>query len=109
MFGVCALSYALDQQFEYWTSTNENKMVSICPVFKWHSNTRPFGIQPIFDRLNTRLVWILNGQKEVELQMVGILNGIWNLNAQLFEIRTNGRHFVKNYLKSGQKSLLVKL
>ena len=39
-------------------------MASICPVFKWlvclvfkwHSKTRPFGIQPLFDHLNTRLV-----------------------------------------------------
>ena len=42
----------------------ENKMASICPVFKWlgclifkwHLNTRPFSIQPLFDHLNTRLV-----------------------------------------------------
>ena len=40
-------------------------MASIClvfkclgsTVFKWHSKTRPFGIQPLFDHLNTRLVW----------------------------------------------------
>ena len=35
--------------------------------------------------------------------MVWILNGILNLEAQPFEIQTNGRHFVKNHLKSGQK------
>ena len=23
-----------------------------CPVFKWHSNTGPFGIQPLFDQLD---------------------------------------------------------
>ena len=28
-----------------------------CLVFKWHSKTRPFGIQPLFEHLNTRLVW----------------------------------------------------
>ena len=40
-------------------------MVSICQVFKWlgcpvfkrHSNTRPFGIQPLFNCSNTKLVW----------------------------------------------------
>ena len=32
--------------------------------------------------------YILNGQKEVGLQMGWILNGIWNLEAQPFEIRT---------------------
>ena len=42
------------------------------------------------------LDWILNGQKEVGLQMVRIWNGIWNPKAQPFEIRTNG-HFVKNF------------
>ena len=51
------------------------------------------------------LVWISNGQKEVGLQMVQISNGIWNLEAQPFEICTYGRHFVKNHLKSGQKHL----
>ena len=40
-------------------------MVSTCPVskwlgclvFKWHSTTGPFGIQPLLDHLNTELVW----------------------------------------------------
>ena len=27
-----------------------------CPVFKWHLKTRLFGIQPLFDHLNIRLV-----------------------------------------------------
>ena len=31
-------------------------MVTICPVFKWHSNTRSLGIRPIFNHLNTKLV-----------------------------------------------------
>ena len=30
-----------------------------CPVLKWHSNTGPFDIQPLFDHLNTKLVGIL--------------------------------------------------
>ena len=55
--------------------------------------------------LKSGLVWITNGQKEVELQMDWILNAIWNLEAQTFEIQTNDRHFVKNHLKSGQKCL----
>ena len=49
------------------------------------------------------LVWILNGQKEVGLQMVRIWKGIWNPLAQPFEIWTSGRHFVNNHLKYGQK------
>ena len=49
------------------------------------------------------LVWVLNGPKEIGLQMVWIVNGIWNPEAQPFEIRSNGRHFVKNHLKSKQK------
>ena len=36
----------------YWTSTLKNKIVFICPVFKWH-----LGVQPFFDHLNTKLVW----------------------------------------------------
>ena len=51
--------------------------------------------------LKSDLVWISNGPKQVGLQMVWILNGIWNPEAQTFEIRTNGRHFVKNHLKTG--------
>ena len=47
----------------------------------------------------------LNGQKEVGLQIVQISNGIWNREAQPFEIWTNGHHFVVNHLKSGPKSL----
>ena len=35
----------------------------------------------------------MNGQKEVGLQMVWILNGIWNLEVQPFEIQTNFCHF----------------
>ena len=53
--------------------------------------------------LKSVLLWILNGQKEVELQMVCILNGICNPEAQQFEIRTTGSQFVKNNLKSGHK------
>ena len=52
--------------------------------------------------LKSGLVCILNGRKEAELQMVWLLNGIWSTKAQPYEIQTNGRHFVKNYLKSGQ-------
>ena len=48
------------------------------------------------------LVWILNGLKEIGLQKVQILNGIRNPEAQPLEIHTNGHHFVKNHLKSGQ-------
>ena len=28
-----------------------------CPVFKWHSITGPFGVQPSFDHSNTKLAW----------------------------------------------------
>ena len=55
--------------------------------------------------LKSGLVWILNGQKEVGLQIVRILIGILCLEAQEFGIWTNGSHVVKNHLKSGQKSL----
>ena len=48
-------------------------------------------------------VRISNGWKEVGLQMVLISNGVWNPEAQPFEILTNGHNFVKNYLKPGQK------
>ena len=48
--------------------------------------------------LNSRLVWILKGQKEVGFQMVQISNGIWNTEAQPFEIWTKGHHSVKNHL-----------
>ena len=38
--------------------------------------------------LKSGLVWISNGRKKVVLQMVRILNGIWNLKAEPFEIWT---------------------
>ena len=47
--------------------------------------------------LNSDLVRILKGPKEFGLQMVWISNGIWNPEAELLEIRTNGHHFVKNH------------
>ena len=43
------------------------------------------------------------GPTQVGLQMVWIMNGIWNPEAQPFEIQTDGLHFVINHLKSGQK------
>ena len=46
--------------------------------------------------LKCELVCILNGQKEVGLQMVWISNGIRNPEAQPFEILTNGCHLKKN-------------
>ena len=48
--------------------------------------------------LKSDLVWIM-----VQKRLVRILDGIWNLEAQSFEIRTNGRHFVINHFKSAQK------
>ena len=48
--------------------------------------------------LKSGLVWILNGRKEVGLQMVSILNGIWNLEAQPLGIRTNAHHFDKKHI-----------
>ena len=29
---------------------------SSCPIIKWYSNTGPFGIRPLFDHANTKLV-----------------------------------------------------
>ena len=50
-----------NSQSEYWIEVSDlkttNKMVSISPVFKWHSKTGPFGIWPLFDHLNTELDW----------------------------------------------------
>ena len=67
------------------------------PDFEWHSKYS--------GDLKSGLVGILNGQREVGLQMVWILNRIWNPEARPFRIWTSGRHFVKNHLKSGQKCL----
>ena len=50
--------------------------------------------------LKSRLICILNGQKDVGFQMG---SKIWK--AQQFEIRINGRHFFNKHLKSGQKFL----
>ena len=53
------------------------------------SGIQVFGIQMVTVYsvdLKSGLVWILNGHKQVGLQMVQIFNGIWNLEAQPFEI-----------------------
>ena len=63
-----------------------------------HLNTEAIISQTHFIHSNAVRIW-----HEVRLQMVCISNGIWNLKAQPFEIWKNGCHFVKNYLKSGQK------
>ena len=63
MVRIQAMSYVQDRPFKYRTSTKEKKMACICsvfkwlgcPVFKWHLKTRPFGVGPLFDHLNTRL------------------------------------------------------
>ena len=72
-------------QFEYWTS------FQILPVFK----CLVFRSLPFSEDMQSGLVWISNGWKAIVLQMVQILNGIWNQETQPFEIRTNSRHFVK--------------
>ena len=51
--------------------------------------------------LNSRLVWILNGSKEVGLQMIQISNGIWNPEAQPFEIQTKMSEFRMVWLSNG--------
>ena len=58
----------------------------------------PWGCKYCGD-LKSELDWIFNGQKEVGLQMVWILNEIWNP----FVIWTNVCHFVKNHWKTRQK------
>ena len=53
--------------------------------------------------LKPGLAWIWTDPKEVDLQIVQILNGIWNLEAQPFKIWTSGPHYVRNHLKFWQK------
>ena len=45
--------------------------------------------------LKCRIVWILNGQKELGMQIVRVSNGMWNPEAQPFLIQTNDPHFQK--------------
>ena len=81
-------------------ASTHNKYLNKSP---WNKRTSQI-TDPSGD-LKSRLVWILNGQREFALQMVKNLNWIWNSEAQPSEIWTNGHHFVKNHLKSGQKGL----
>ena len=48
MISLCGMFCVLDQPFEYQTCTYENKMASVCLVFKCHSNTRSFSIQALW-------------------------------------------------------------
>ena len=59
----------------------------------------------VWREIKRSTVGISNGPKEVGLQIVWILNRIWNPETQPFKIRTNSGHFVKNHLKSLQKCL----
>ena len=83
-----------------WTclpTTNSN--VGCIPLFY---PLTPYPTEPLYSGdLKSGLVCILNGPIEVGLQMVWILNGIWHLEAQPFEIWTNSNHCAKNHLKSG--------
>ena len=89
------LSYGIQK----WNQYIGEKMAAI--LFLDHLKTKLFILILNRDRipnysgdLKSGLVWISNGWKEVELQKVRILNGIWNL-AQPFKIWTNCCHFVK--------------
>ena len=56
--------------------------------------------------LKSRLIWNLNGQKEVWLQIVLILNGIWNPEAQPFEIMRRVPFLSKNIWNLEKKTFL---
>ena len=51
-------------------------------------------------KISTVSIWCVQLKKEVELKKAWISNGIWNLEARPFEIKTNSRHFVKHIFKS---------
>ena len=59
---------------------------------KWKSGNWMFQVSNVrySGDMKSGLVWISNTQKEVDKQMVQILNGVWNSEAQPFEIQTNG-------------------
>ena len=68
------------------------------PVFKWsvfekllYSDT-----YALSEKINAKLPIQYSGDLKSKLQIVRILNGIWNSEAQPFEIRTNVSHFGRN-------------
>ena len=87
-------------------------MVAICPVlkqlgspvFKWHSNTRPFVHPTPFDHLNTRLVWYSDPHSTVGIRIptspileglkcVKLKNGLcpsYDLNTELNFLQFSG-------------------
>ena len=98
---------------EVWPYRDIYYQTLTSPITKWFNQLRDESVWNVLSLvhysndysgdLKFKLVLILNGQKEAGLQMVWILNGVWNPEAQPFEIWTNGRLFVKNHLKFGQK------
>ena len=54
---------------EYWTKFS--------PVFKWHSNNRPFGDLTAFDHLNTRLVRYSDPHCSLTVQIQNIFGPIF--------------------------------
>ena len=79
----------VQNRFKTACKTGQFGVKEIClpkkrPDFEWHSKYS--------GDLKSGLVGILNGQREVGLQMVWILNRIWNPEAWPFRIWTSGRH-----------------
>ena len=81
----------------------EKNCLSLKNIFKCGRTILKVQFSRYNGNLKSRLVRILNGQKEIGLQMVQIKNEIWNLEVQPFEIQTNGCHFVQKHLKPWQK------
>ena len=69
-----------------------------CPVFKWHSHTRPFGDQTTFDHLNTRLVWYTDPNCKGKLTWIDNTNVSSTLDEvvqeAIFEVRISRKEFV---------------
>ena len=93
----------------YLNINHQNVQFFMFPVFKWsvfvkllYSDT-----YALSEKINAKLPIQYSGDLKSKLQIVRILNGIWNSEAQPFEIGTNVSHFGKNYLKSGQKCLFL--
>ena len=84
--------------FKIWTIRNPNMFHIRCSLWTKLRICNPCNITDYSGDLKSELVGILNGQKEVGLQIVWISNGIWNPEVQPFEIRCP---FVKNHFKFG--------
>ena len=91
---------------KFMYSGDSNTCYGYPGFLEWSREVLPGFTTHLSGDLKSRLIWNLNGQKEVWLQIVLILNGIWNPEAQPFEIMRRVPFLSKNIWNLEKKTFL---